>query len=534
MLKARALALLTASAVSLTTWLVAPVEASPRPTTSRPAAASAPATAPASRAAAVAWHPCRDPLLRQVGAQCGFVTVPRDYGDPEAGTLRLAVSRVRHTTRRSQGVMLTNPGGPGGPGRWMAALGQLMPAGSGAGYDWIGFDPRGVGASRPRLSCQPRYFHADRPPYRPTTPVILRGWLRRSLGYAQACGAKHGDLLEHMTTEDTVRDMNRIRSALGAPRISFYGYSYGTYLGQVFATLFPDRLHRMVLDSNVDPRHVWYDAGKPQMRAQNRVFRLFFRWVARYHRTYRLGRTAAVVERRYLREQRALVNRPARGVLGPSEFADAFVPALYLELAWPLVADAFAAQARGNDPRPLIRLYRFSDTPGDDNQYAAFNAVTCTDAPWPERATVLADARRMYQVAPLIAWASTWFSGPCMFWPAAASSPVEVEGTDHRFLLVGQTLDGATPFQESVAVRGIFPRSRLVAIRGGSTHGSTPDLSGPCANARLAVYLRRGALPPRRAGAGPDVVCQAPPPPRPAAVGGRGGLRALLGMRMLP
>jgi pimeloyl-ACP methyl ester carboxylesterase len=320
-----------------------------------------------------------------------------------------------------------------------------------------------------------------------------------------------------MRTIETVRDMDRIRAALGVRRVSFYGYSYGSYLGQVFATTYPRRLHRMVLDSNVDPAKVWYAAAGPQIRAQQRVLDYFFAWIARHAEVYRLGRTAAAVRRTFLREQRDLLRRPARGVLGPSELSDAFVPALYLQVAWPSVARAFARLARRDDPGPLIRIWRLG-TRGSDNSYAAFLATYCTDAPgYDDPQRLLSDAARLARVAPQIAWRNTWQTAPCLSWGADPGPRVVVEPRRVRALLVGQTLDGATPFADSLAVRAILPRSRLVAIRGGTTHSSTPDLSGRCANLWLAAYLRSGALPPRRPGRRADVTCPAPPPPRPGS-----------------
>jgi pimeloyl-ACP methyl ester carboxylesterase len=453
--------------------------------------------------------------LRQARARCGFVTVPLDYDNPSGRTIELAVSRVQHTTRKSQGVMLINPGGPGGSGLEFAVLGRLMPRRSGAGYDWIGFDPRGVGASRPALSCQPNYFHGDRPPYKPTNKAVLRSWLRRSESYAQSC-AKYGDLLDHMKTEDNARDIDRIRQALGVEQINFYGYSYGSYLGQVYATMFPAHVRRMVLDSNVDPRQDSVEAGTNQTLAMQRVFEIYFRWVARHHETYRLGRSAAAVERLYLRQRRILGRQPAAKVLGPSEWDDAFLLAGYSEVYWPYLARGFAGWVHSQNPRPLIRAWRFTDTPGDDNLYAAFLATLCTDRPSPtDWRTVVKDSRRLYRQAPITTWSSTWFSAPCIYWPAEPGTPVTVEGNGTSILLVGQTLDGATPFQDSLAVRSIFPGSRLVAIRGGTTHGSTPDMSGRCANLRLAAYLKTGALPPRKPGRRADVTCPAPPKPKP-------------------
>ena len=101
-------------------------------------------------------------------------------------------------TDEYQGVMLVNPGGPGGSGFGLVTLGQYVPRHVGDAYDWIGFDPRGVGSSGPSLSCIPNYFHGDRPPYVPSTDEIEAKWLNRSERYADACQANAPELLPHM------------------------------------------------------------------------------------------------------------------------------------------------------------------------------------------------------------------------------------------------------------------------------------------------------------------------------------------------
>jgi pimeloyl-ACP methyl ester carboxylesterase len=490
-------------------------------------AAGAPATGTgthlkpgANAVAPISWGTCSDPDLRHAHAQCGTVTVPLDYSNPVGGRVSLAVSRIKHTTPRSQGVMLVNPGGPGASGLSLALLGSHMPGRSGAGYDWIGFDPRGVGSSRPALSCRPDYFHGDRPPYVPTTSALMHVWRGRARFFAQGC-QKYGALLDHMKTTDAVKDMDRIRQALGVAKISFYGFSYGTYLGQVYATMFPSHVRRMVLDSNVDPRTVWFKANLGQDIAFERVFRVFLGWVALHHRAYHLGRTAAAVTRLYHQQERLLARHPADGVLGPSEWDDAFLFAGYLQTSWPDTAKAFADWVHHHDAKPLIRAWQAFDMTGDDNTYAVYLAVQCTDAPSPTRWTKWADdSNRLFQVAPLLTWANTWLNAPCFYWPARPGSPVNVDGHHVRALLIDQTLDAATPFEGSLEVRSRFPGSRLVAITGGTTHASSPDLSGPCANALIAAFLKTGALPQRLTGRRADVSCPAPPLPVPGSSAG--------------
>src|SRR3954469_21320371 len=211
------------------------------------------ATAPQAGARAIAYQPppinwgvCTNATLVSRGAQCGFLVVPRDYGHPRGAKLKLAVSRVLHKTPTSQGVMLVNPGGPGGSGLIYSVLQTAIPNGAGLGYDWIGFEPRGVGSSKPAVSCNSTFFHGDRPPYRPTTRKIHRQWVARSKAYARQCSGRA--LLQHVKTTDSVKDMESLRLPLGPQKINFYGFSYGTYLGQVYATQPPNRVRRFVFD----------------------------------------------------------------------------------------------------------------------------------------------------------------------------------------------------------------------------------------------------------------------------------------------
>jgi hypothetical protein len=114
-------------------------------------------------------------------------------------------------------------------------------------------------------------------------------------------------------------------------------------------------------------------------------------------------------------------------------------------------------------------------------------------------------------------WANAWYNAPCLFWPARAHQPVTVDGRRvSSALLIDQTLDAPTPFEGSLEVRQLFPNSSLIALPGGTTHGSS--LSGDtCLDDQVAAYLADGTLPPRRPGDGPDTTCAPPPMPVPSA-----------------
>ncbi|MGN6444138.1 alpha/beta hydrolase [Amnibacterium sp.] len=472
--------------------------------------ASWPAPAP------ISWAACTTRALRDAGAECAMVTVPLDWSKPRDGrTVQLAVSRVAHTASPYEGVMLANPGGPGASGLDLATTGASVPGGIGARYDWIGFDPRGVGASRPRVSCDPTYANGPRPPYTPATAANVRAWEQRSDAYAAACGKRNGAILEHMTTRDTANDMEYLRIALGAPRISYYGYSYGTYLGEVYATLYPGRLNRMVLDSTVDPTRVWYGSNLDQDFAFQTAIDQWFSWLAKHDGTYHLGSSQQAVQASYDRLAARLAASPADGVFGSAELADTLLYAGYGQNLWPDLGAAFAEATNGSFAT-IEEYWRGLNQVTDDNGYAAYLAVECTDAAWPtDWATWVTDAKRVNGKAPFETWPNTWFNAPCRSWPAKPSTPVDVSGAKvGPILMIDETLDAATPFSGSLVVRKLFPRARLLAEPGGTSHADSLN-GNRCVDDTIAAYLADGTLPSRKAGDGPDTTCAPLPTPTP-------------------
>jgi pimeloyl-ACP methyl ester carboxylesterase len=471
---------------------------------------------------AITWGGCANATLKARKAECGFLTVPMDYARPGGRTIQLAVSRVKHSVpaARYQGVMLVNPGGPGGSGLALSVLTDYVPKKAGAAYDWIGFDPRGVGSSKPALTCDAKYAGYRRPAYVPTTRALERVWLQRAKRYAAACTRNGGALLDHLRTTDTVRDMDSLRIALGQEKINFYGFSYGTYLGQVYATQYPNRVRRMVLDGTVDPGRVWYAANMDQNLAFDRNIKIYFGWLAKHDKVYHLGRTARAVERLFYAEQARLVRQPAAGVLGPDELTDVFLQAGYYVFGWEAVASAFSSWVRDRDPAALRKLYDDGSpqVPGSDNGYAIYLAVQCTDVRWPASwQRWRTDNWRMHRRAPFETWGNAWFNAPCRNWTGRPGTPVRVDGTDAPpILLTGETLDAATPFSGSLEVRKRFPRAALIEGVGGTTHSGSL-FGNACVDTAIADYLATGALPRRLKANRSDLRCRPIPQPTPTS-----------------
>lgn len=453
------------------------------------------------------------------GIECASVEVPLDYGRPQGQKIKIAVSRKKATdTAHYQGAILFNPGGPGASGlAYPAVMQTRLGAALSAQYDLIGFDPRGVGSSEPALRCDPHFFDPVRPDYVPASISEELAWAQKSRGYAETCGRTYGDLLKNMTTVDAAKDMDQIRKALGQEQISYVGYSYGTYLGATYATLFPAKVRRLVLDSNVNPTRVWYEANIDQNHAFEARATDFFAWIAKYDATYHLGATGDEVEKAYYAIRARLKETPAEGRVGPDEFDDTYLAGGYLKSRWPLLANALSAYVNGGDVAPLVAAYgTYGDSSGDDNSFAVYSAVECSDARWPRNwAQWHQDMWRSYREAPFLSWGNAWFNAQCAFWPVRTTHDQRIDGRWVKDALIFQdTKDAATPYPGGVEMHKRFPNSRLVVMDGGGNHGLT-GRGNPCVDDIWKAYLADGTLPASLPG--PDVHCTPFPDPVPPA-----------------
>lgn len=480
------------------------------------------AGAPSYTPPAPVWGECPTARLKAAGAQCANLEVPLDYAKPNGKKIQIAVSRKLHTDPDYKGMIAVNPGGPGGSGLAYATLGGAIPDGVGAKFDWYGFDPRGVGRSTPSLSCDPDYAGAgyDRPNYVPTRAADLRWWRATTSGYSRSCSkAEAKELLPHLRTTDVARDLDSLRKAAGQDKLNYYGFSYGTYLGQVYATLFPKQVGRFVWDGVLNAKNAFYQANLDQDIQFDKNLDTYWKWVADHDAHFGLGTDWRAIKRGYYRLRAQLDRNPAAdGKLGPDELDDVMLSAGYYVYGWVDLGDAYAKLVKTGDGTDVLASY---GGPGDDNGFAIYNGVQCTDAKWPGWQRTQADAWRIHLKHPFLTWGNTWYNAPCLNWPAPSRSAIKVDGSriSTKILLIAETNDAATVYSGALATRKAFPSSYLIEGVGGTTHSGS--LSGiACTDDTIAHYLDTGELPARKRGNRSDQQCDPVPAPEPAAAAG--------------
>jgi pimeloyl-ACP methyl ester carboxylesterase len=299
------------------------------------------------------WKPCGG-----AGAQCATATVPKDYGSPSRGTLKLAVAKSPATDRtRKLGSLFFNLGGPGAPAAiYVKRLGADMFPALNQRFDIIGMDPRGVGASRPSIDCHANQetegFYSE--PFPTPRSVDAGALLRKDTGYIRKCLDKNPGILPYVSTANVARDMDGLRRAVGDNKLTYLGFSYGTFLGATYASLFPNRYRALVLDGPVDA-NAYANHPSEGLLEQTSGFER------------ELGRFLLA----------CAVDQVACSGFGGTDPWDAFDELIYRADAHPIPAPHYAP-----DPRPIK---------GDDIRGAAFAALYAKFL-WGDLAKALADA----------------------------------------------------------------------------------------------------------------------------------------------
>ncbi|WP_395705242.1 alpha/beta hydrolase [Rhodococcus ruber] len=421
------------------------------------------------------------------GFECARVTVPIDYESPEGDTAQVALSRSRATGEKI-GSLLVNPGGPGASGLGTAVVADGTELAE--RFDVVGFDPRGIGASTPRIDCLTSE-ETDAWRQDPVVDMTAEGIARaeqKSREYAARCAERTGtDVLAHVGTRDVVRDMDVIRAALGDAGLNYLGYSYGTRLGSAYAEAFPGNVRAMVLDGALDPQQDPVEEAVRQAAGFQQAFDAFAANCAT-REDCPLGADPAAAVARFRSLVDPLIDRPAatddpRGLSYPNAISGV-VATLYSPQGWEYLRTGLTEleQGRGDTLLLLADMYegRFADG-SYSNSGEAMAAVRCVDDAAVTDPAVAGELdTRSRAAAPFLDDGRT-----------GDRHAVEVDGLP-PIVVVSTTEDPATPYQAGVDLAKQLD-AVLVTYRG-TQHGVV--LSGQwCIDLPVARYLVDLAVP---------------------------------------
>ncbi|QUQ70529.1 alpha/beta hydrolase [Kutzneria sp. CA-103260] len=438
------------------------------------------------------WQGCPGGLPAPL--ECTSVQVPMDYGNPGGSKISIEVSRVKATGRR-RGALMMNPGGPGSPGIQMPLqMAQSLPKSVTDEYDLIGFDPRGTGRSAP-VDCgfTPGQIDLGAMGGYPSPDGSIAASVDHARTVAQRCVQDSGPDLPYITTNNTARDMDRIRAALGEQQISYYGTSYGTYLGAVYSTMFPQRSDRIVLDSVNTPNDLWRGTFLNFGQGMADRFPDFASWAAAQDAALHLGATPDAVRATYLGLAAQLDQTPLPTKAGPvsgNTFREQTREYLYNTVTFPDLAQLWQAVKTGDADAVQIN-------PSLQVILSGATAIWCNDAEWPRNiAAYQRDVLRNRQQYPLTAGMPAGIE-PCAFWPYRPAEPV-TRITDHgpsNILLAQNERDPATPLRGALEMRkALGSRARMVTANAGG-HGAYRMTGNACLDGVVTAFLTDGTRP---------------------------------------
>jgi pimeloyl-ACP methyl ester carboxylesterase len=443
------------------------------------------------------------------GIEEGVITVPLDYDDPQGDTLDLYVARHRAPDDSRIGVLFTNPGGPGVGASTMALnASSWFEAPLIDRFDIVAWDPRGTGISEGAIDCidddEYDVFYASTDPS-PDTDEERGAIVDLAARFGESCAARDGLVLPHIGTNNTARDMDAIRQALGEDQASYFGFSYGSELGAVWATLFPDTVRAAVFDGAADPDADGIESTKQQWVGFERALNTFLsECSADSSCAFHNGgdAEAAFDELFSALDDEALPSTDGRPPVGLEVAINGVVQSMYSDSFWPALERALDDASAG-DGAGLLQLHDGYFRRNADGSYSnlleAFQAITCADDA--DRLTVEeADERgeELVGVAPRL-FPYTTGSYTCTFFPPADDPRIEVTGDRAGpIVVVGTTGDPSTPLESSRAMADALEDGRFVQVE---ANQHTAYRSGDCIDDLIHDYLIWLAEPPS------DAVC---------------------------
>ena len=434
--------------------------------------------------------------------QCGTVTVPLVWDDPEAGDIDLAVAR-QPAQGEATGSLLLNPGGPGGSGvDFAGSASYLFSPEVQQSYDLVGFDPRGVSRSA-GIEC---LSDEETDEYRASTVEPGTTEAADEMGrIAEACEANSGEVLPYLDTYSVARDLDVLRAALDSEQLDYFGFSYGTYLGATYADLYPERVGRFVLDAALDPSITADEVSAGQAEGFEQATESFLTdCLERGDQCPFKGELADAKQQLHAFFDSVDAEpldsgdpqRPLTGALARS----AVLMVMYDDAYWQLGREGLSAAMEGDG----AQLLQFADTSAGrnsdgtyaDNSQYAISAINCLDRPgvvdeqWQQQ-----EAERLAEEFPTFGPSMGHSGASCAQWPVPPlrePAPISAEGAG-PIVVIGTTRDPATPYEWSQSMAKQLDDAVLLTYDG---DGHTAyGRSGGCIEQHVDAYLLEDTVP---------------------------------------
>lgn len=453
----------------------------------------------------VVWSQCAEPDIF-----CSKVEVPVDWSNPDGARLKLALAYRKADNKTALGSVIFNPGGPGASGvTWIKdSATQIGTTILRANFNLVGFDPRGVGASEPQIKCldaknTDEFLYSDSE-FGVASSRDVAATRAAVKEFTEACLANTGPNLKYVDTASAAKDLDVIRAVFGDEKINYLGFSYGTFLGTMYAQLYPSRVGSMVLDGAIDPTVSEAEQNVSQLVGFERALKNYLTSCLENQDcpfSGSLANAEAQVERLLLKIEKQPLATDSNRKLTIWAAVTGIIMPLYGKNWWPTLTDGFSDAQRGDGTILLALADTYNDRLDDgtygSNTLEANIAVSCLDGRQP------ADQKSMAEQNKIVLKTSSTFGRywqygalTCEQWPfPVAERPAEFAAKNSApIMVIGTTGDPATPYEQAVALATkVLSNARLVTFNG---EGHTAyGLDSKCINQTVDNYFTKKIVP---------------------------------------
>jgi pimeloyl-ACP methyl ester carboxylesterase len=474
----------------------------------------------------IAWGSCGKEFPN---IQCAKVKVPLDYRYPSGQKTELALARYPASDQINKiGTLFVNPGGPGisGVQAIKVAAEQLISQDVSRRFDVVSWDPRGVGDSTPvkcwnNTQSRDDYLNGkdlfDRVPFLASQE---KDFFNSNRNISHLCFSRNQPILNHMSTADVARDLDLLREAVGDQRLTYLGYSYGTYVGQTYANMFPSKVRAVVLDGVIDPV-LWVNGWsiKTQRTGSYDVLKEFFRLCDQAGKKCGLSgnkKSEATFDRirNYLTKTPIMINDGQGNVAeyDYASFIDDSIQTMYKTELWVPYADFLGDLNRSIDSNKLLSVPKLASRAGIeeakknilpetdqyDNSLDSLYGNMCADIEYPSSFTSYSIIGKYASAGSIHGPSWWWINAPCASWPTNVNRYTGPwnKHTSSTVLVVGNFFDPATNYVNAVSSSRLLKNSRLLSYAGWGHTVAFTNLSS-CVDDYVSLYLLDGSLPPK-------------------------------------